>query len=577
MVERWAFLVALLFLGLTLHRLGASDIIGDDEAREVGIVQDVVAGHVLWPRFNDAVLPDKPILSHWVAGVAVATGGFSETNVRLAAALAAAAVVAWIVVLGHVLWDLPSGVTAGILLATMPTWFNHARVARPDTLLVLCLSAALGLAFSWWRSGHARDATTALLFVGLATAAKGPVGLGLFVIAFGSFLFWERSLGRLRQFLTLPGVIAFVVVGLGWYAIALGGWGEVFVREHLVGRYVRNLTGGLAQGHEYSRRPLLYHLLFYPTHLLAVAMPWTPFAGLAFWQIWRRGGFHDSRVRFLVCWMLAPVIAFTPAEWKLRYYLLPSLPAVALLIAPSLVDLFRARALEPQSASFKRTAIGSFLAVVLATAATGATSWILHHPERLAESDRDVLADAARLLGGNAQMERLAGSIVGVATAIVTMRSWPTLVACTAAASMFWMGTIAPVIEHSRSQRESFKPFALAVATRVPAPHPLAFWGDVVRPVVVYLQRPVPSLERDRTRLVPGQALLLPVPAWERLHQEGLVGDVLERQRGRLANLEIGELILTKATAPQLVPGEQHPAAERQANRHDDATHQRRR
>src|SRR5262245_66396407 len=85
-VNRGVLLVALLYLAAALHGLGGMDIVGDDEAREVGIAQDVVAGHWLWPRFNDELLPDKPLLYHWLAAAACVPGGFSETAVRLPSA-----------------------------------------------------------------------------------------------------------------------------------------------------------------------------------------------------------------------------------------------------------------------------------------------------------------------------------------------------------------------------------------------------------------------------------------------------------------------------------------------------------
>src|SRR5262249_35622772 len=83
------------------------------------------------------------------------------------------------------------------------------------------------------------------------------------------------------------GVAAFVVLGLGWYALAWAGWGEEFVHQHLMGRYVRNLVGGLATGHAYSPKPWYFHLFFYPQHLPGLVWPWTPFIAVALWQIWR--------------------------------------------------------------------------------------------------------------------------------------------------------------------------------------------------------------------------------------------------------------------------------------------------
>src|SRR5438034_7442482 len=173
-----------------------SDIVGDDEAREAGIVEDVVAGHWLWPRFNGGLLPDKPILYHWLAALPC-TAGFSETAVRLPSALAGAALVGWTAALGADLLGTSAGLAAAALLATTPALFTHARVARPDVLLVLLLSLALGHAFRWWRDGRRFDATAALSLLGAATLAKGPVAPVLFALTLGAFLAWERDLRRL--------------------------------------------------------------------------------------------------------------------------------------------------------------------------------------------------------------------------------------------------------------------------------------------------------------------------------------------------------------------------------------------
>src|SRR5207245_10903260 len=134
---------------------------------------------------------------------------------------------------------------AAIALGTMPALFDHSRVARPDVLMTLLLTVALGLAFRWWHDGSRRAATAALAVLGLATLAKGPVAPALFGVTMAGFLAWQRSIRRVPQLCTGAGVVAFLVIGLGWYGVALAGWGGLFVREHLVGRYLGNLIRGL--------------------------------------------------------------------------------------------------------------------------------------------------------------------------------------------------------------------------------------------------------------------------------------------------------------------------------------------
>jgi len=534
-------LLALAWLLLALHGLGGGAIVGDDEAREVGIVQDIVAGHWLWPRFNDELLPDKPTLSHWLAAIPCAVAGFSETAVRLPSVLAAAATVWWTVEFGSWLLGPAAGLAAGVVLATCRSFFAHARVARPDTLLTLLLAMALGYAYRWWREGSRRDASAGLASLGLGVLAKGPVAPALFVMAFGLFLFWQRALRRAIGLCTPAGVAAFLVLASAWYAIAWAGWGDTFVQQHLIGRYARNLAGGLATGGEYSPKPWTYHLFFYPQHLPAIVWPWTPFVAVALWQLWRRGGLRDPRARFLLCWAVAPVLVFTPAEWKLRYYLLPSLPPLALLTAPAL-----ARMLEAPLVPWRVTRASAAAAAAFAVAAAVGTLVYLERPALLSASDRQTREAILLALGGTAATASAVGLVVGVATVLIACRAWGGLAGLVAVASVVWLAAGEPRLEVATSRLDSMAAFGLEAAAHFPPGHPLAFYGPTVRPVVVYVGRPIPSLERRPERIVPGQGVIALEAAYHTLAMAGYVGPPLAAASGRIGNVERGTLVLAE-------------------------------
>jgi 4-amino-4-deoxy-L-arabinose transferase-like glycosyltransferase len=534
-------LVAAAWLLLALHGLGDVAVVGDDEAREVGIVQDMGAGHWLWPRFNDDLLPDKPTLFHWLAAVPCALFGFSETAVRLPSVLAAGATIWWTVVFGSWLLGPPAGLAAGVALATCRSFFAHARVARPDALLVLLLALALGCAYRWWREGRRGDVTAALTFLGLGTLAKGPVAPALFAAAFGLFLLWQRELRRVLGFWTSAGIVAFAVLGLGWYALAWGGWGDVFVQEHLVGRYVRNLAGGLASGASYSPRPWNYHLFFYPQHLPAIALPWTPFVAVALWQLWRQGGLRDPRARFLICWALAAVLVFTPAEWKLRYYLLPSLPPLALLTGPTLARLV-AQPVVPL-----RVTHGSLVAAALFALGAGAAALVyLERPAWLAPSDQLTRDATLTALGGARATAAVIGVVAGMAAVAIACRAWGGLVVLVAGASVVWLAAGEPRVEAATSLRDSLKTLGVEAAARFPPGRSLAFYGAIVRPVVVYVGRPVPSLGRRPEDIAPGQGLIAFEPAYRALAGAGYVGPPLATASGRIGNVGRATLVLTE-------------------------------
>jgi 4-amino-4-deoxy-L-arabinose transferase-like glycosyltransferase len=537
--ERAPLVLGAVFLALALLGIGG-DVTGDDEAREVGIVQDVLAGHWLWPRFNDDLIPDKPILTHWIGAVSCAVAGFSEAAVRLPSAVAGAGVVAWTTRFGLETLGAGPGIAAGLLLATSPAFFDRARLARPDMLMLLFLAPALGLAFRVEREGRPRDASLALALLGLATFAKGPVAPALFATTLAGFLAWQGELRRLRAFVTLPGLVALAVLGGGWYAVALGGWGQEFVQQHLVGRYLRNLAGGVVEGRAYSPKPLLYHLTFYPLHLLAIALPWTPLVVAAVIRLARRRGFASPVVRFLVCWALAPVVVFTPAEWKLRYYLVPSLPALALLAAPLAVALVT-RPLERP-----RPTRASLVAAVVVIAAAGAAAWIgLARPEWLSRSDQVTLGDfVATVPGGAGAAAAFVGLLVGVGGAAVALRFWGPLIGLTGALSVGWFAIGAPAV--AARAPTTLRRFAHDALARFPAPGGLAFYGTPVRSVVVYVGHPVPSLERDDARIAPGLGVIATSTAHARLAAAGILGETLVAGEGQIGNLDRGTLVLAE-------------------------------
>jgi 4-amino-4-deoxy-L-arabinose transferase-like glycosyltransferase len=337
--------------------------------------------------------------------------------------------------------------------------------------------------------------------------------------------------------------VAFAVLGGGWYAVALAGWGHEFVREHLVGRYVRNLAGGLASGGAYSPKSLAFHLTFYPVHLLAIALPWTPLVAVALVRLYRQGGFRSPLVRFLVCWALAPVVVFTPAEWKLRYYLLPSLPALALLAAPLAESLVMRASGRPRAT--RTSLVAGALVVMLGGAAA---FLVLARPDLLSRADQEALSALLAALPGRTAVALLIGALLGIGGAAVALRLWGPLLAVTGALAIGWFAVGAPAVEAGAPDATALRRFADAARTRFPEPSDLVFYGPPVRSVVVYVGHPVPTLARDKSRITPGLGVIATAPAYARLSADGLLGDALVVGEGRIGNLERGTLVLAEGT-----------------------------
>ncbi len=574
-----ALLIGLLFAPLYLRNLGAADIVGDDEAREVGIIQDMaLRGHWILPRFNGTTFPDKPVLYHWLGATACAHGpSCDERAVRLPSALAASALVALVGIGAARLFDPATGSIAALLLGLTPFLFEWARAARPDVLLTLLLTGALLTFYDWWRDGaRSRARATALgVLLGLGVLAKGPVAPAIAALAIGPFLWLRRDLRLLRRLAAAHVLGPFALLALGWYALALLGWGEPFARAHLVRRYLGNLLGGsLALGVRPSHS-LFHHLIFYPLHLLLVTLPWTPLlVAASYWILRDPERRSDPRWQFLYAWLTAVLLAFVPAALKLRHYLLPALPAAAMLAASFTATLVRpthgARVLAAPSASPRPSAGGSpgpsppaargspsaqrgarMLAAMLLAAGfvVAIVAWFLTDgPSR---SDRD----AARALAAAARAQPLATALMiaaGIALGaaglqVARRRRWRSLLAVGGCATLAWLLVAQPFVERALTTASSLEPFAAAVKTRVPDGSPLYFFGRVIRPLVVYIGRPVPRVRRDLGRVeADGAYLIVPVADLPHVHRIRPDARILAEHSGRVGNLARGRIALVE-------------------------------
>jgi 4-amino-4-deoxy-L-arabinose transferase-like glycosyltransferase len=173
-------------------------------------------------------------------------------------------------------------------------------------------------------------------FIGLSLLAKGLVGIVIPVGVVAVYYLLRRRWPDRSVWLSLIwGVPLAIAVAAIWYGpvIAKHGWSFIdeFFLQHHFARYVSN---------KYHHPQPIY---FYPVIILMFTLPWTPYfvAALVKARRWTwRGPDNFSIVRvFALAWLLVPILFFSFSGSKLPGYVLPALPAAALLIA----DVLRQR------------------------------------------------------------------------------------------------------------------------------------------------------------------------------------------------------------------------------------------
>jgi 4-amino-4-deoxy-L-arabinose transferase-like glycosyltransferase len=354
----------LLFLGIVafyLWGLGLLPLVGPDEPRYAEVAREMLARHdLITPTLGGIPWFEKPPLLYWLMIAGYRLLGVTEYAARLGPAVCGLLTAVFIYWIGKTIEisELPGLPATGeyaeqkrgdVGRLSALVWLSSlgaivfSRGASFDVVVTMSVTGALACFFVWHvRSapGAGKDAGDSqagmpalliafYLLVGLSLLAKGLIGI---VIPFGVIAVyllirreWPHKKFVRSWFWGAPLALAVAAVWFG-PMISHHGWKFVdqFIVQHHFARFVTN---------KYHHPAPIY---FYILVLVALSLPWTIFLGAAFLtsRRWRwRGGSRLDRFRvFVFCWILVPVVFFSFSESKLTAYILPVLPAVALLV-----------------------------------------------------------------------------------------------------------------------------------------------------------------------------------------------------------------------------------------------------
>jgi len=326
-----AGLLLLCFL-LYFWDLGLIPFYNYEESKEALIVWEMVnGGGWILPLRNGTECPLKPPLFHWCGAlIALVSGRVNEFAVRSPSAFFGTGAVLVTFFFGQTLWNWRVGLLSALILTTSPEWVRWAVNARSDMVMVFFLTAAFVTFFQFWQGQATRRRLIYLFYcsVGLATLAKGPLGLILPGLVVVFFLGVTRELRFLRQMRLGEGAVIVFLVAASWYLLALWQGGPEFFRRQIldenVFRFLENEQGGPSRDHTFY---------YYVPALCAGMFPWSLFfPALAHFLYRSRAELRERKFLYLVLWFLVGLVFFSLASGKRSNYILPLYPAVALLL-----------------------------------------------------------------------------------------------------------------------------------------------------------------------------------------------------------------------------------------------------
>ncbi|HEV2721997.1 MAG TPA: glycosyltransferase family 39 protein [Thermoanaerobaculia bacterium] len=307
---------AVAVVALAIH-LGGFPLLDPDEGRnaEVGREMALTNDYVM-PRLDGLPYLDKPIVYFAAEAAAMEVLGPTETAARLPALLftiATAAAAWWF---ARRLWGEAEAWLAFIATLASPLSVAFSRTVIFDSALAFFITVAMmGFYLAVEEGGRPAPSIIAWIAIGLGVITKGPVAIALPLLVAIPYAIARKRTGAIFPLL---GIVLFLAVIAPWVALISKQIPD-FLNYVLVVETTQRLTTGALK----RTGPPWY---FIP-YLLGGALPWT---FVLFGQKLDR---RDRGVAYLLLWIAIPFLFFSLSQSKRPQYILPLVPAVALLVA----------------------------------------------------------------------------------------------------------------------------------------------------------------------------------------------------------------------------------------------------
>ncbi|WP_163938370.1 glycosyltransferase family 39 protein [Paraferrimonas sp. SM1919] len=331
----WQLLLAI--IAVRLISLGLYPLMDTTEARYGEMARLMVdTGNWLTPQFDYNVwFWGKPPLHTWASALGITIFGDNEFAVRFPHWLAGIATLALTFYVAS-----KQGINAmltAVMLASTAIFMIASGAVMTDMLLTLGMTLAMVGFYLGWQGQYKWGY---LAFVGLAIGllAKGPLIIVLMGIAVFPWMVIQHGvIGAFvelwKRFPLISGTALMALIAVPWYLIAeqaTPGFIEYFiVGEHYLRFVVSGWEGDLyGSAHSEAKGKIWLFWLY-------SALPWSAALPILFYK--RKAQLQQNMpagwLSFLIWWMISPLILFTFAGNILPAYVLPGIPALALLCA----------------------------------------------------------------------------------------------------------------------------------------------------------------------------------------------------------------------------------------------------
>ncbi|MBC8206928.1 MAG: glycosyltransferase family 39 protein [Kiritimatiellales bacterium] len=320
----------LLIAVLGLYAMLSVPILPIDETRYVSVAWDMWNRHsFLVPHLNGVPYSQKPPMLFWLIQAGWKLFGVNDFTPRLIPCFFSMLNLMLVYRISLRLWpeERKAAVYSALILASTLIWSVWSFSIMFDMILAFWI--LLGLLGTLRCAAQRRDGWF-LLIAGVAGGllTKGPAIL-VCLLSVPLFRAWwdtrrEKPVGAAWYWSVLGAGLAGFALALCWAVPAAILGGEVYGNDILWGQTVGRVTSSAAH-----HRPVWWYLPILPLFFF----PW-----ILFRSVFEKPDFKttDCGVRFCLTWLGLPLLIFSMISGKQIHYLIPFIPAGALLMGRNL-------------------------------------------------------------------------------------------------------------------------------------------------------------------------------------------------------------------------------------------------
>lgn len=319
--------------------LGVPALYITDEGRYAEIGREMLLSHnFITPHLDGLPYFEKPPLTYWCIAFFEWAFGMNEWILRSVNVCFALFICATVYITGRLCFSRISGIWAALILSSSLLFFTVTRLLNTDTCLTACLTLGLSSFIIWVKlkqEGRSYPILLYLAYTGcaLAVLAKGLIGIvfpGMIILL---WLLFTRNWKLLKEMRLVTGILLFLIIAVPWHVLAEQQNPTFYYEYFYVNHYLRFITPIMHR----EMDKVIYIGLF-----LAGFLPWMIIL-LRHFRVPLHAFLNPRSYpveSFLIWWILAIFLFFGFSNSILPPYLLPTLPPLALLTAPTVAHLW---------------------------------------------------------------------------------------------------------------------------------------------------------------------------------------------------------------------------------------------